>query len=191
MTPFEQGKRIRYRRTIPGLVPRRLSDRRPKEEWIQKGESPNIKVHIRIRLRRPRNDSLGALSGRGMRRCQRARRAHRTGNCYVVLLIHHTVDEPPLIANIGGHCALRERRWQKPHATYATRVTLTAPEPFISPSLSSETSCTAQSEQSLGSARRAPARIRDCVVLNHAIRCLHRLLLREATCGTARGPSMS
>ena len=60
------------------------------------------RVFIRIRLRRPRNDSLGALSGRGVRgRCQRC--AHHTGYCIVSLLIRHTVDEPPLIANIGGH----------------------------------------------------------------------------------------
>jgi hypothetical protein len=33
----------------------------------------------------------------------------------VTLLIHHTVDEPPLIANVGGRFA-RGRGWQKPRA---------------------------------------------------------------------------
>ena len=75
-----------------------------------------------IRLRRPRNDSLGTLSGRGMPAGvgavsvpAAARRAHHTKHCYVVLLFRHTVGEPPLTANVGGHLA-RGRCWQKPRA---------------------------------------------------------------------------
>ena len=62
----------------------------------------DFEERIRIRLRRPRNELLGYNVGRGVRGRQRARRAPH-GSCIVVLLLRHTVDEPPLIANIGGH----------------------------------------------------------------------------------------
>lgn len=106
---------------------------------------------------------LGATSGRGMRRCQRARRAHRTGNRNVVLLFHHAV----------GRAASRRqhrRSWQgedvgrNPPATYATRVTLMHPKSIPSPSLSPE-SHAAQWNASKGpsSARLAPTKVlRPC-----------------------------
>ena len=104
--------------------------------------------------------------GEGCAAAQRARRAHRTGNCYVALLIHHTVDEPPLIANIGGHCALRGRRWQKPHAALATRVTLSASQPFPSPKLAARAvCCTVGVSIVRKSARRASAKMCRLMVL--------------------------
>ena len=126
----------------------------------------------------------GSLSGRGAccggRRC-RCCAPHEEIASWLYCFAH-AVGEPSSHRQ-RRRFAQREDAGRNPSATYATRVTLTAPGPFISPSLSSETSCTAQSEQSLGSARRAPARIRDHVGLNHTIRCLHWLLLREATVG--------
>ena len=104
--------------------------------------------------------------GEGCAAAQRARRAHHTGNCYVALLIHHTVDEPPLIANIGGHCALRGRRWQKPHAALATRVTLSTSQPFPSPKLAARAVCRTVGVSIVRkSARRAPAKMCHLMVL--------------------------
>jgi hypothetical protein len=93
------GKRYGLRRMIPFLDPPSApSDqgRGPKKEWIPEGE-------FGIRLRRPRNDFLGACVGERRTRLPAASGAHHTKHCYVTLLIHHTVDEPPLIANVGGH----------------------------------------------------------------------------------------
>jgi hypothetical protein len=56
-----------------------------------KGDSPNEVVLIGIRLRRPRNDLLGATSEEIVPALlpPRARASH--GSCNVVLLIRHTV----------------------------------------------------------------------------------------------------
>jgi hypothetical protein len=102
------GKRYGLRRIIPVSDPPSAPRQRPKKEWISEGE-------FGIRLRRPRNDFLGACVGERRTRLPAASGAHNTKHCYVTLLIHHTVDEPPLIANVGGRLA-RGRGWQKPRA---------------------------------------------------------------------------
>ena len=60
------------------------------------------KASIGVRLRRPRNDSLGATSGEGSTP-PRARRAHHTGVATWFYCFATPSDEPPLAANIGGH----------------------------------------------------------------------------------------
>ena len=104
--------------------------------------------------------------GEGCQRPLASARVRHTRYCIVSLLIRHTVDEPPLIANIGGHCALRGRRWQKPHAALATRVTLSASQPFPSPKLAARAvCCTVGVSIVRKSARRASARMCHLMVL--------------------------
>jgi hypothetical protein len=78
------GREIRESPNVSTLVsPQPSKDNQPKEEWIQKENPLMSKVFIRIRLRRPRNDSLGALSGRGApaASCERARAPHEILHC--------------------------------------------------------------------------------------------------------------
>ena len=57
---------------------------------------------IRILLRRPRNDSLGTVSGRGCAAPAAVARRHEEIAFWLYCFATPS-DEPPLAANIGGH----------------------------------------------------------------------------------------
>jgi hypothetical protein len=61
------------------------------------------KVSIGLRCDAPAMTPWAPCRGEGRQRPLASARVRHTRYCIVSLLIRHTVDEPPLIANVGGH----------------------------------------------------------------------------------------
>ena len=142
------------------------------------------KASIGVRLRRPRNDSLGATSEEGSTPPQ-ARRAHSHGSCNVVLLFRHTV---------GRAAPRRQHRrslhgedvGRNPHATYANTRSSHGRRAITSVKLTAREQCrTVESGQGPSSARLTPTKVsRPCGAESTRSPCPGSS--REATIGCSR-----
>jgi hypothetical protein len=90
----------------------------------------DLEERIRIRVRRPRNELLGCNVGERSAQLPASKARTTLGIATWFYCFATPSVEPPLAANIGGR-SMWEDVGRNPHATYATRVTLSTVSPFL------------------------------------------------------------